>query len=97
MNLAWEKRQRLTEAEVLYSVGVALILVGVFIIVLAVIVLSVRSAGKSKVRGGGAVIIGPVPIIFGTDKKSLKTVVSLSLALTILLLVVMVIRYWLLA
>ena len=97
MNLAWEKRQRLTEAEVLYSVGVALILVGVFIIVLAVIVLSVRSAGNSKVRGGGAVIIGPIPIIFGTDKKSLKTVVALSLALTILLLVVMVIRYWLLA
>ena len=77
--------------------GFALILVGVFIIVLAVIVLSVRSAGKSKVRGGGAVIIGPIPIIFGTDKKSLKTVVALSLALTILLLVVMVIRYWLLA
>ena len=97
MNLALEKRQRLTEVEVLYSVGVALILVGVFIIVLAIIVLSVRSAGKSKVRGGGAVIIGPIPIVFGTDKKSLKTVVSLSLAITILLLVVMVIRYWLLA
>ena len=77
--------------------GIALILAGVFIIVLAIIVLSVRSAGKSKVRGGGAVIIGPIPIIFGTDKKSLKTVVSLSLALTILLLVVMVVRYWLLA
>ena len=74
-----------------------MILAGVFIIILAVIMLSVRSAGKGKVRGGGAVIIGPIPIIFGTDKKSLKTVVSLSLALTILLLVVMVVRYWLLA
>ncbi len=97
MNLSWEKRPRLTEAGVLYSVGVALILVGIFIIVLAVIVFSLRRDGKSKVRGGGAVIIGPIPIIFGTDKKSLKTVVSLSLALTILLLVVMVIRFWLLA
>ena len=97
MNLAWEKRRRLTEAGVLYSVGVILILIGVIIIVLAVIMLSVRSAGKSKVRGGGAVIIGPVPIIFGTDKKSLKTVLLLSLTLTILLLVVMIIRYWLLA
>ncbi len=87
----------MTEAGVLNSVGITLILAGVFIIVLAIIVLSVRRNGKSKVRGGGAVIIGPIPIIFGTDKKSLKTVVSLSLALTILLLVAMVIRYWLLA
>ena len=97
MNLSWEKRPRLTEAGVLYSVGIVLILVGISIIVLAVIVLSMRSAGKSKIRGGGAVIIGPIPIIFGTDKKSIKTIVSLSLALTILLIIVLVIRYWLFA
>ena len=77
--------------------GIVLILVGIPIIVIAVIVLSMRSAGKSKIRGGGAVIIGPIPIIFGTDKKSLKTIISLSLALTILLISVLVIRYWLLA
>jgi len=87
----------LTEAGVLYIMGIVLILVGIPIIVLAVIVLSMRSAGKSKIRGGGAVIIGPIPIVFGTDKKSLKTIVSLSLALTILLIIVLVIRYWLLA
>lgn len=97
MNLTLEKRPRLTEAGVLYSMGIVLILVGIPIIVLAVIVLSMRSAGKSKIRGGGAVIIGPIPIIFGTDKKSLKTIISLSLALTILLIIVLVIRYWLLA
>ena len=77
--------------------GFALILVGVFIIALAVILFSVRSAGKNKIRSGGVVMIGPIPIIFGTDKKSLKTIVSLSLSLTILLLVVLIIRYWLLA
>ena len=68
-------------------------------IVLAVLLLSVRSAkkqGKSKVSAGGAVIIGPIPIIFGTDKKALKTVLLLSLSLTILLLVVMVVYYLLL-
>ena len=97
MNLTLEKRPRLTEAGVLYIMGIVLILVGIPIIVLAVIVLSMRSAGKSKIRGGGAVIIGPIPIVFGTDKKSLKTIVSLSLALTILLIIVLVIRYWLLA
>ena len=73
--------------------GVALILVGVFIIAIVIFLLSVKSAGKGKVRGGGAVIIGPVPIIFGTDRKSLKTVLLLSIVLTILLIVVMVVYY----
>jgi len=92
--LNWRK-SRLAETEILFAAGFALILVGLSIIIVAVLLLSVRSAGKGKVRGGGAVIIGPIPIIFGTDRKSLKTVVLL--ALTILLLIVMIIYYWLLA
>jgi len=86
----------LTETELLYSAGFALILAGIVIIILAVLLLSIRSAGKGKFKGGGAVIIGPVPIIFGTDKKSLRTVLLLSLALTVLLLVVMIVNYLLL-
>jgi uncharacterized protein (TIGR00304 family) len=83
----------LAYTEVFSSVGIALILAGVVIIAVVVFLLSVRGAGKGKVRGGGAVIIGPIPIIFGTDKKSLKTVLLLSLALTVLLLVVMIAHY----
>jgi uncharacterized protein (TIGR00304 family) len=86
----------LTEPELLYSTGIALILAGILIIILAVFLLSIRSAGKGKFKGGGAVIIGPVPIIFGTDKKALRTVLLLSLALTVLLLVVMIVNYLLL-
>jgi uncharacterized protein (TIGR00304 family) len=83
----------LAYAEVFSSVGIVLILAGVVIIAVAVFLLSVRGAGKGKVRGDGAVIIGPIPIIFGTDKKSLKTVLLLSLALTTLLLAVMIVHY----
>lgn len=86
----------MTITELLYSAGFALILAGIAIIVIVVLLLSVRSAGKGKVRGGGAVIIGPVPIIFGTDKKSLKTVLLLSIVLTVLLLIVIVVQYLLL-
>ncbi len=86
----------MTTPEILYSIGFALILVGVAIFALAVLLLSIRSAGKGKIKGGGAVIIGPVPIIFGTDKKSLKTVLLLSIALTVLLLVVIIVEYLLL-
>lgn len=80
----------------LYALGVVLIFVGVLIIVIAVILLSISGAKKGEVTGGGAIIIGPVPVIFGTDKKSLKTVLLLSLALTVLLVVAMVIYYLLL-
>jgi uncharacterized protein (TIGR00304 family) len=73
-----------------------LILAGVVIIAVAVFLLSVRGTGKGKVRGGGAVIIGPIPIIFGTDKKSLRTILVLSLVLTVLLLVVIIVQYLLL-
>lgn len=84
------------DSGVLYALGFVLVLVGVLIIVIAVILLSVSGAKKGEVKGGGAVIIGPVPIIFGTDKKSLKTVLLLSLALTVLLVVAMVVYYLLL-
>ena len=86
----------MVDAGVLYLAGIALIFIGIIIIIAAVLSLSVRSAGKSKIRGGGAVIIGPIPIIFGTDRKSLKTILLLSIALTILLIVVMIINYLLL-
>jgi uncharacterized protein (TIGR00304 family) len=84
------------DAGTLYALGIALVLIGVLIIVLAVLLFSLLSAKKGKIKGGGAVIIGPVPIIFGTDKKSLKTVLLLSLALTVLLLIVMIVHYLLL-
>jgi uncharacterized protein (TIGR00304 family) len=80
----------------LYALGIALVFIGVLIIVVAVVLLSVLGAKKGKIKGGGAIIIGPVPIIFGTDKKSLKTVLLLSLALTVLLVIAMVVYYLLL-
>jgi uncharacterized protein (TIGR00304 family) len=83
----------MADAGVLYALGIALVFIGVLILLLAVVVLSVLSAKKGRVKGGGAIIIGPVPIIFGTDKKSLKTVLLLSLALTVLLVVAMVVYY----
>ncbi|MBN1357848.1 DUF131 domain-containing protein [Candidatus Bathyarchaeota archaeon] len=84
------------DSAALYALGIALIFVGVIVIVVAIALFSVSGAGKGKFKGGGAIIIGPVPIIFGTDKKSLKTVLLLSIALTVTLLVAMVVYYLLL-
>jgi len=77
--------------ELLSNVGIVLILSGFAVAFIAMIltVLSGAKGGKGKVRGGGAVIIGPVPIVFGTDKESVKIILVLSIVLVALLLVFM--------
>ena len=52
-------------------------------------------AGKveSKVKGGGVIMLGPIPIIFGTDKESVKT--AAILAIILMLLSLLFLRSWL--
>jgi uncharacterized protein (TIGR00304 family) len=86
----------MADANTLFNLGIALMLAGIIVIVAAFILLVLAGVKKGgKVRGGGVVIIGPFPIIFGTDKQSVKTLLLLSLALTILL-IVMAVTYFLL-
>jgi len=75
--------------QLLFSVGAILLFIGFVITFAAVILLAFTAMkGKGKVRGGGAVIIGPFPIIFGTDKESVKVLLLLSIALITLILIV---------
>lgn len=55
-------------AETLYSLGFALIFLGIMIVLTALLLLSHSETKEKKTRGGGIIIIGPVPIVFGTDK-----------------------------
>jgi uncharacterized protein (TIGR00304 family) len=71
------------DSAALFALGIALIFVGVLLIVVAVVLLSVSGVGKGKVKGGGIVMIGPVPIIFGTDKESLRPVLLLIVVLVV--------------
>ncbi len=76
------------DAQTLSSLGIVLAFVGVVIIIVAaLLVLLSKSQEIGKVRGGGAIIIGPIPIVFGTDKKMVKTILILSIVLTALLIV----------
>ncbi|MGQ9507402.1 MAG: TIGR00304 family membrane protein [Candidatus Bathycorpusculaceae bacterium] len=82
------------DAQTIYSLGIVLIFAGIFIILLAFLLLFYTSAKKTeKIKGGGALIIGPFPIIFGTDKESLRTVLILSIILTVLLIAALIIFY----
>ena len=53
-------------------------------VVLMMGIVSEIASTKSKVEGKGAgiVMIGPIPIIFGTDTGSMKTVIVLAITLT---------------
>jgi uncharacterized protein (TIGR00304 family) len=74
--------EKMMDASLLYSLGIILIAVGIIIVILAVL-LSIGKAENVKVKGAGVIMIGPIPIIFGSDKKSVKTIAALALALTI--------------
>lgn len=81
-------------SEQLWNIGITLILAGFVVTFISVVLLFfTASRGRSKVEGGGAVIIGPFPIIFGTDKESVRMLLLLSIVLIGLLLVFMAVSY----
>jgi uncharacterized protein (TIGR00304 family) len=85
------------DVEVAYLFGFVLVVVGVLIVVVSLILASRRrspSEGNAEMRGAGVIMIGPIPIIFGTDKKSIKEVLVLALVLTIVVLILTVVYYW---
>ena len=79
--------------QIVTGIGVGLILIGFAVAFIAMIWLTLSGAkggkDKGRVRGGGVVMVGPIPIIFGTDKESIKIILLLSIALVVLLLVFM--------
>ena len=71
----------------LFNIGLLLGLAGFALAIVGIFVAILRSArGKGKVRGGGVVMIGPVPIVFGTDKESARILMLLGIVLMIVLL-----------
>jgi len=79
--------------ETLYELGIIIIFVGVIIVFVAFVLLFLSSIKSGRARGGGALIIGPFPIVFGSDKESVKTILWLSIALTVLLFIVSIVLY----
>ncbi len=78
----------------LYGVGFGLIVVGIILLVAAAVLASLHD-GKRKAKAAGVIVIGPVPIIFGPDKKSTKTLLALSVTLTVCIIVAMLVYYFL--
>lgn len=64
------------------AIGFFLVIVGMIIALVAVIFLAAKSgSGAGKTRGAGVLLIGPFPIVFGTDRESTKTLIVLTIVL----------------
>ena len=63
-------------------VGILLIIAGVVAIVFSVLYTSGKA--KGEVKGAGVIMIGPIPIVFGSDAKWVGIVIGLVIVLMIL-------------
>ncbi len=82
----------LMSLETLYELGIGLILVGSVVIAIAFLLILLSGIkGKGRIKGGGVVLIGPIPIVFGSDAESAKKVLLMSLVLAIIAMAVLVI------
>lgn len=76
----------------LANAGLLLIILGLILAFVAVILLAVKARTTSgQTRGTGLLLIGPIPIVFGSDRESVKVLMVLAIALIVIVLVVMLI------
>lgn len=85
----------------LFAAGVILILLGFFVVMLSTMYeIACRkeqdtgreenTGREKKVRGGGVILIGPIPIVFGTDKR--YALILMVLAIIIMLLAILFLK-----
>jgi len=67
----------------LFAAAFVMIVVGVLLIFIGSLREARRSGGKEEIRGGAAVIIGPVPIVVGSDAEAAKWLTVLAIVLTV--------------
>ncbi|MDI9438196.1 MAG: TIGR00304 family protein [Euryarchaeota archaeon] len=75
--------------EYLVTLGAVAIILGILLLIVGTVLLSQgkgegSAKSTSQVRGGGVIMIGPIPIIFGSDKGSVVLVVILAIILMFL-------------
>jgi len=71
----------------LSSVGFGFILLGIGIVIIGMILSSSGTGQSGQIQGGGIILIGPVPIIFGTSTAMLLPLVIIAIIFMILMFV----------
>lgn len=67
-------------------VGIALIILGFSLVAIGMMrsVQEEYPSYKEKVKGGGVILIGPIPIVFGSDKRYALLLMVLAVVLMLL-------------
>ena len=70
----------------LLTAALLLIVTGVLLMALSILITALRGeeGGESKTEAGGVVLIGPVPIVFGTSQRIAQLTLILAILLTAL-------------
>lgn len=72
-------------------VGLLLIAAGVIVFLLATMLMFFGAVKRRKLRWGGLIMLGPIPIIFGADKEAVRTLIVLSIILMIIMLALFIV------
>jgi uncharacterized protein (TIGR00304 family) len=71
----------------LVTVGLILIFAGFTVAFFAVLSMFLRNFRvRGRTRGGALIMIGPIPVVFGTDKETVKILLILSVVLMVIVL-----------
>lgn len=69
----------------LISAGLLFIFLGIALIILGGIASMIRGVRRddsnATMRGGGIIMLGPIPIVFGSDRGTVKSLIVLALVL----------------
>ena len=86
----------MVDATSIFLMGFILIILGIILSFIATVIMffSRFRNRKAKGRGGGLIMIGPIPIIFGTDKETMKILILLSIALMVIALIFILVLNW---
>ena len=75
----------------LVPIGIILVFVGILLIFLGVFLSAFRAGGK--VEYGGVIVIGPIPIIFGSSSDAVKIAVIGGIVLMVIAILLMFLPY----
>lgn len=68
--------------DTLIIAGIALIFIGFLLVFLGTLISAL--GGEGEVEGGGVIMIGPIPIVFGTSRGAVTLVSILAVLLMVL-------------
>jgi uncharacterized protein (TIGR00304 family) len=76
------------DAEALVHIGFLIIVIGVVIILLGALFLASGGSASGETEVGGVIIIGPIPIIFGSSSKAALIAAVLGLVIMVISLII---------